>query len=410
MYYQAQSKQLLERFYRYIAVDTKSDPLAQQTPSTNKQHDLAAMLYKELIDMQLSNVYYDRENCYVYAQLPSNTDRKVKSIGFLAHIDTAPDLDGKCTSPQLIDYQGGEIRLNDQYSLSPTVFPILNNFVGEQLITTDGTTLLGADDKAGMTEIMEAVKYLIEHPEIEHGTICIAFVPDEEIGHGAALLDLQRFGADFAFTVDGGDEGGIEYETFNAASAVIEFSGRNVHPGSAKDKMINASLLAMQFHNNLPVEARPELTEKRQGFFLLTGMSGQVEYAKLEYIVRDHDAVEFKRKKQILLALADIINLEYPDSCQIAIRDSYKNMGEIIKEHPEIVELAYQAMREVGVKPFSDPVRGGTDGAQLSFRGLPCPNLFTGGYNYHGRYEFAVVSQMENAVRTIIAIASAQVR
>ncbi len=410
MYYQDQRQKLLDRFFRYIAVDTKSDPCAERVPSTAKQHNLAKLLYSELQEMGLQDVYYDEENCYVYAKLPGNTTKNVKSIGFLAHIDTAPDLDGKCTNPQIVEYKGGDIKLNDQYTLSPEVFPILNKFIGEQLITTDGTTLLGADDKAGMTEIMEAVQYLLDHPEIEHGTICIAFVPDEEIGHGAKLLDLERFGADFAYTIDGGDEGGIEYETFNAASAKIEFAGRNVHPGSAKDKMINASLLAMQFHNMLPVAARPELTEKRQGFFLLTQMSGEVEKAVLEYIIRDHDATGFAKKKDILESIAEVINLEYPNSCSVTIKDSYKNMGEIINQHPEIVELANKAMCEVGVIPFSEAVRGGTDGAQLSFRGLPCPNLFTGGYNYHGRYEFAVVSQMENAVRTLISIANCYVK
>ncbi len=404
--YKLSRQQLIDRFKRYIAIDTKSDPTSSTVPSTAIQFDLAKVLYQELQEMGMSDVYLDEKNCYVYAKLPANTTTSAPKIGFLAHIDTAPDMNGKCINPQLVKYEGGDIKLNDQFSISLETFPFIADFVGEELITTDGTTLLGADDKAGMAEIMEALVYLQAHPEIKHGQISVAFVPDEEIGHGASLLDLERFDADFAYTLDGDREGGIEYETFNAAHAEIKIQGRNVHPGSAKNKMINASLVAMELNQLLPVQMRPELTENYEGFYLLTQMSGTVEEAELQYIIRDHNKAEFERKKQYLAECVQMINNKYQSElCTISLADSYYNMGEIIEQNPQIVKLANRAMTKIGVTPFSKPVRGGTDGAQLSFRGLPCPNLFTGGFNYHGRYEFAVVSQMLNACKTVISIA-----
>ncbi len=395
---------LKERFCRYVAIDTRSDEKKAETvPSTPGQHNLAKLLYKEILEMGLE-AYYDEENCYVYGRLPANKPG-LKAIGFLAHLDTAPDLRGDCTNPQIFVYQGGDIKLNDEFTMAVEDFPILNDLVGEELITTDGTTLLGADNKAGITAIMEAVRYLLAHPEIPHGDISFAFPPDEEIGHGASLLDLDRFGADFAYTVDGDLIGDFNYETFNAASAEIEIQGRNVHPGTAKHIMVNASLIGMELQGLLPVGMRPEWTSGHDGFYLLTEFTGCVEKATLHYIIRDHDAGLFAEKKALLEETCAFLEKKYGVPVTLKLKDSYRNMREIMDDNQDVLELAYAAMREVGVEPDVSPIRGGTDGAQLSFRGLPCPNIFVGGYNFHGRYEFAIVRGMALAAAVVVKIA-----
>ncbi|MBU5293004.1 peptidase T [Anaerosalibacter bizertensis] len=396
--------QIIERFKRYIAIDTKSDENSKTCPSTPGQLELGALLVEELKELGIEDAKQD-ENGYVYGTLKSNTNNDVPTIGFISHLDTSPDLDGKCTNPQILTYEGGDIKLNDKYSIKEEEFPFLKELVGKELITTDGTTLLGADDKAGVAAIMDAIEYLTLHPEIEHGDIKIGFTPDEEIGRGADLFDVKGFGADFAYTVDGGPVGELEYENFNAASVRIEIQGKNVHPGSAKNIMINSLRVAMEIENMLPVNEKPEYTEGYEGFYLLDDINGSVDYTVVNYIIRDHSMEKFEQKKTYIRKVVDFLNDKYGDIINIEIEDSYYNMKEKIEPHMEIVELAKKSMLDIGVEPDIKPIRGGTDGARLSYMGLPCPNIFTGGYNFHGRFEFIPTESMKLASQLIVKIA-----
>ena len=395
---------ITERFLRYAASDTQSDEQARTMPSTPGQMRFAESLTEELKALGLHDISLD-ENGYVMATLPANTRRTdVPVIGFIAHMDTSPDMSGRDVKPRIVAYTGGDIVLNEPLGivLSPDVFPELNNYVGQELIVTDGTTLLGADDKAGVAAIVSAMEYLLTHPEVEHGTVRIAFTPDEEIGRGADRFDVARFGCFGAYTVDGGELGELEYENFNAAQAVVTLRGRNIHPGSAKGRMINASLVAMQLNEMLPPAERPETTEGREGFFHLTEMTGSVEEAQLTYIIRDHDRALFEKKKETLREAVRRIHAMYPESCTLDMRDQYYNMREVIDQRPELIAWARQAMKAAGVTPIERPIRGGTDGARLSFMGLPCPNLFAGGMNFHGRYEYLPVPSLQKSMETII--------
>lgn len=395
---------ITDRFLRYTAFDTQSDEHARSMPSTPGQMRFAESLTEELKALGLHDVSLD-ENGYVMATLPANTSRAdVPVIGFIAHIDTSPDMSGRDVKPRIVAYAGGDIVLNESLGvvLSPDVFPELSHYVGQELIVTDGTTLLGADDKAGVAAIVSAMEYLLTHPEVEHGTVRIAFTPDEEIGRGADRFDVARFGCFGAYTVDGGELGELEYENFNAAQAVVNLRGRNIHPGSAKGRMINASLVAMQLNEMLPPAERPETTEGREGFFHLTEMAGSVEEAQLTYIIRDHDRALFEKKKETLREAVRRINETYPESCTLDMRDQYYNMREVIDRRPELIQWARQAMEAAGVTPIERPIRGGTDGARLSFMGLPCPNLFAGGMNFHGRYEYLPVPSLQKSMETII--------
>lgn len=395
---------IIERFKRYIAIDTKSDENSKTCPSTPGQLELGALLVEELKELGIEDAKQD-ENGYVYGTLKSNTNNDVPTIGFISHLDTSPDLDGKCTNPQILTYEGGDIKLNDKYSIKEEEFPFLKELVGKELITTDGTTLLGADDKAGVAAIMDAIEYLTLHPEIEHGDIKIGFTPDEEIGRGADLFDVKGFGADFAYTVDGGPVGELEYENFNAASVRIEIQGKNVHPGSAKNIMINSLRVAMEIENMLPVDEKPEYTEGYEGFYLLDDINGSVDHTVVNYIIRDHSMEKFEQKKTYIRKVVDFLNDKYGDIINIEIEDSYYNMKEKIEPHMEIVELAKKSMLDIGVEPDIKPIRGGTDGARLSYMGLPCPNIFTGGYNFHGRFEFIPTESMKLASQLIVKIA-----
>lgn len=397
---------VVERFLRYAQIDTESDPDSETCPSTEKQLDLAKVLVEELRNIGLSDVSLD-ENGYVMATLPVNVDRKIKTIGFIAHMDTSPDMSGKDVRPTLVEYQGGAIVLNREENivLSPSEFPDIKDYVGETLITTDGTTLLGADNKAGIAEIITAMEYLIAHPEIEHGEIRIAFTPDEEIGRGADRFDVEKFNATFAYTVDGGPLGELEYENFNAATAKVRVRGRNVHPGTAKNKMINSLHIAMELNSMLPAIERPEHTEGYEGFIHLMSINGDVEETRLQYIIRDHCRELFEKKKKVLEEAVDFLNAKHgANTVELEVKDSYYNMKEMIEPVMEIIELAKKAMKEAGVTPRITPVRGGTDGARLSYMGLPCPNLFTGGHNFHGRYEYIPVKAMDKAVEVIVKI------
>lgn len=396
-------EKIVERFKRYIAVDTSSDETSKTCPSTPGQLELGALLVEELKEIGLTDARQD-ESGYVYASLESNMERKVPTIGFIAHLDTSPDLDGKCTNPQIIKYQGGDIKLNDQYTMTVEEFPFLKDLVGKELMVTDGTTLLGADDKAGIAEIIDAMEYLIQHPEIKHGDIRIAFTPDEEIGRGADLFDVEGFGADFAYTLDGGPLGELEYENFNAAIVKIQIQGKNVHPGTAKNIMINSQLVAMDIEAMLPRNEKPEYTEGYEGFYLLTRFTGTVDSSEMNYIIRDHSRAKFEAKKDYLRNVIDFLNQKYGEIITIEIKDSYYNMKEKIEPHMEIIELAKESMMEIGIEPLIRPIRGGTDGARLSYMGLPCPNLFTGGYNYHGRFEFIPLESMKKASQLIVKI------
>lgn len=396
--------QIIERFKRYIAIDTKSDENSKTCPSTPGQLELGALLVEELKELGIEDAKQD-ENGYVYGTLKSNTNNDVPTIGFISHLDTSPDLDGKCTNPQILTYEGGDIKLNDKYSIKEEEFPFLKELVGKELITTDGTTLLGADDKAGVAAIMDAIEYLTLHPEIEHGDIKIGFTPDEEIGRGADLFDVKGFGADFAYTVDGGPVGELEYENFNAASVRIEIQGKNVHPGSAKNVMINSLRVAMEIENMLPVNEKPEYTEGYEGFYLLDDINGSVDHTVVNYIIRDHSMEKFEQKKTYIRKVVGFLNDKYGDIINIEIEDSYYNMKEKIEPHMEIVELAKKSMLDIGVEPDIKPIRGGTDGARLSYMGLPCPNIFTGGYNFHGRFEFIPTESMKLASQLIVKIA-----
>ncbi|GHT55247.1 peptidase T [Bacteroidia bacterium] len=397
-----------DRFLKYISFDTQSDENATTTPSTAKQMLLAQALKAECESLGLTEISLD-ENAYLMATLPPSSlvFHLSPVIGFIAHLDTSPDLSGANVNPWIVEnYDGKDIVLNAEENiiLSPEMFPELLRHVGEDLIVTDGTTLLGADDKAGIAEIMTAVQYLIDHPEIKHGKIRIAFNPDEEIGMGASKFDVEKFGCDWAYTMDGGEIGELEYENFNAAAAKIKIKGLNVHPGYAKNKMRNAGLIAVQFAGMLPPQERPEHTEGYEGFFHLTGMKATVEEAELSYIVRDHDAVKFERRLKQLEEITRYLNTVYPNAVQLEIKQQYRNMREIVEPQKHIVELAEKAIQKAGITPLVRPIRGGTDGAQLSFKGLPCPNIFAGGLNFHGRYEFVPVQSMEKAVEVIINV------
>lgn len=403
---------VVDRFIRYAKINTQSELFSPSIPSTAAQFDLAKVLVAELKEIGLSDAVLD-EKCYIMATLPANTDRPVPTIGLVGHMDTSPDMAGKDVKPQFVEYQGGDIVLNKEQNviLSPKDFPELNQYVGKTLITTDGTTLLGADDKAGVAEIMTALEYLVQHPEIKHGKIRVGFTPDEEVGKGADYFDVKAFGADFAYTLDGGAIGELEYETFNAAQAVVTIQGLNVHPGSAKDVMKNAILIGAEFNDLLPVQMRPEFTEKYEGFFHVTHFTGTVEDAKLIYIIRDHDRSKFEQKKELFNSAVVWINRKYGDGTVKAdIVDQYYNMREKIEPVIHIVETAKQAMLDLGIEPKIGPIRGGTDGARFSYMGLPTPNLFTGGMNYHGKYEYIPVFAMDKAVEVILKILDAYTR
>jgi len=396
-----------ERFLDFVRFDTQSDEETNMTPSTPGQMEFAKYLKKVVEDMGLEEISLDN-NGYLFATLPANTDRKVPVVGFIAHMDTSPDMSGRHVKPRIVkDYDGKDIELNakEGITLSPSQFPELENYVGNDLIVTDGTTLLGADDKAGIAEILSAVDYLQKHPEIKHGKIRIGFNPDEEIGLGAHKFDVEKFGCEFAYTMDGGALGELEYENFNAASAKVVIKGRNVHPGYAKHKMINSIRVAGGFMSMLPRSETPEHTEGYEGFYHLVGINGTVEETTLTYIIRDHDRDRFERRKREIEHLVNKINNEYPGCCSVEIKDQYYNMREKIEPVMHVVEIAEKAMKEAGIKPKVQPIRGGTDGAQLSFKGLPCPNIFAGGENFHGRYEYVSIQSMEKATEVIVNIA-----
>ena len=399
---------LIKRFVSYVSIDTQSDENSSTTPSTQKQWDLAHKLHQELLDMGLSEVSID-DNGYIMATLPATVDKPLPTIGFIAHYDTTPDFSGTNVNPQIIEnYNGKDITLNEEagITLSPDDFDELLDYKGQTLITTDGTTLLGADDKAGITEIMEAALYLKNHPEIEHGPIRIGFTPDEEIGRGAHKFDVEKFGAEWAYTMDGSQIGELEFENFNAAGVKVFVKGKSVHPGYAKGKMINSIHIAQDFISSLPRLETPEHTSGREGFFHLNGIHGDVEETVLEYILRDHDKEHFEARKEVLNNLAAEINSQYGlELISIEIKDQYFNMREKIEPVMHIVELAEKAMRAVDVEPIIKPIRGGTDGSQLSFMGLPCPNIFAGGHNFHGRFEYVPVESMIKATEVIIKIA-----
>ena len=399
-------EKILDRFLRYVAVDTQSNEESESQPSTEKQWTLLRMLCAELNAMGVEATL--DEFGYVMGSIPSNVDKEVPAIGFIAHVDTAPDASGADVKPQIIpDYDGGEIPLKGVpgLALKPSEFPELLHFVGQTIITTDGTTLLGADDKAGVAEIMDAVQYIMAHPEFKHGPIKIGFTPDEEIGRGVVKFDVARFGADYAYTMDGGEIGELEFENFNAASAKIHIQGRNVHPGSAKGKMKNAILIGQELGALLPVDQRPEYTEGYEGFFHLISFKGTVEETDFAYIIRDHDRAKFEAKKALISECVAFINAKYgAGTAVLVLRDQYFNMREQVEPHYFVVEKAMKAMEMAGVKPKIQPIRGGTDGANLSFKGLPCPNIFAGGLNFHGRLEYVPLESMEAASKVILNI------
>ena len=396
-------EKILDKFLRYVSFDTQSSEESESQPSTAKQLKLLAQLRDELQQMGIEATL--DEYGYVMASIPSNSSKNIPRLGFIAHVDTSPDAPGDNIRPQIVkDYDGGDIALGDGKSLRVSEFPEMAQYRGQTLITTDGTTLLGADDKAGVAEIMCAAEYLMNHPEEEHGEIKIAFTPDEEIGRGVVKFDVKKFGADFGYTMDGGMIGELEYENFNAAGAKIHVAGRNIHPGYAKGKMINACLVAMELNAMLPVEQRPEYTCGYEGFIHLTSFKGVVEEADLSYIIRDHDAALLEAKKQIVQDAVDFINRKYGNIVIAEIKDQYRNMREQVEPHIHVVDNAKKAMEMAGVKPIVQPIRGGTDGANLSFMGLPCPNIFAGGHNFHGKLEFVPLESMEKACQVILNI------
>ena len=399
-------KTLKDRFLRYVKFETRSDEKSETIPSTPTQIEFAKILVRELEEIGMENVYVN-DACFVNATLPGNIDKDVPVIGFIAHMDTA-DFNAVNVNPQIVEnYDGKDIVLNEAKDivLSVEEFPNLKNYVGKTVITTDGTTLLGADDKAGIVEIVEAMKYLIEHPEIKHGTVKVAFGPDEEIGRGADNFNVEEFGADFAYTMDGGPIGELEYESFNAAGAVFKIRGKSVHPGTAKGKLINASLIAAEVVNSFPADEVPEKTEGYEGFYFLDKISANCEEAELSYILRDHDREKFEMKKKFAANVAKKINEKYgKELVSVEIKDQYYNMGEIIKDHMNVVEIAEKAMKNLGIKPIIQPIRGGTDGSKISFMGLPTPNIFAGGENFHGKYEFVALESMILATDVIVEI------
>lgn len=399
--------ELKERFLKYVGFDTQSDPGSEKFPSTDKQLVLLRYLADEMKSIGLLDVEMDRYG-YVMGTIPAtpgHEDRPV--IGFIAHVDTSPDMNGADICPQIIEkYDGGDIRLNDKLTMTVADFPELSFYQGHTLITTDGTSLLGADDKAGVAEIMTAAEYLVQHPEIAHGKIRIGFTPDEEIGRGVDFFDVKRFGAVYAYTVDGGFEGELEYENFNAAGVKIEVQGRNIHPGYAKDKMLNALQVVTEINAMLPAWERPEHTEGYEGFYHLISISGEVEKAAIEYIIRDHSREKFEAKKQFMTNVVEFLTKKYGEGVvSMTLKDQYYNMREMVEPHPEVIDKAMQAMQQAEVKPIVRPIRGGTDGARLSYMGLPCPNLFTGGMNFHGKYEYCSLTTMHKAMRTILNLA-----
>ena len=397
---------LKDRFLRYVKFETRSDEKSETIPSTPTQLEFAKILAKELEEIGMENVYVN-DACFVNATLPGNVDKEVPVIGFIAHMDTA-DFNATNVNPKIVEnYDGEDIVLNEAKDivLSVEEFPNLKNYVGKTMITTDGTTLLGADDKAGIVEIVEAMKYLIEHPEIKHGTVKVAFGPDEEIGRGADNFNVEEFGADFAYTMDGGPVGELEYESFNAAGAVFKIKGKSVHPGTAKGKLINASLIAAEIVNSFPADEVPEKTEGYEGFYFLDKINSNCEEAELSYILRDHDREKFEAKKEFAANVAKKINEKYgKELVSVEIKDQYYNMGEIIKDHMNVVEIAKKAMENLGIKPVIEPIRGGTDGSKISFMGLPTPNIFAGGENFHGKYEFVALESMILATDVIVEI------
>ncbi len=403
---------IIDRFISYAIIDTESDANSPSTPSTEKQLVLANLLVKELNTIGLTEVTID-ENGYVMGTLESNVDHEVPTIGFVSHYDTSPDFTGKDVKPQIVtNYDGGDIILNKEQNiiLSPSYFKDLLLYKGQTLITTNGLTLLGADDKAGLTEIVTAMEYLVQHPEIKHGKIRVGFTPDEEIGRGADIFDVEKFGAQWAYTMDGSQIGELEYENFNAAGAKITFKGKSVHPGYAKGKMINSMLIANDFINQLPKNEIPQETIDYEGFFHVTGFSGSLEETKLELIIRDHDMQLFEKRKELVLAIVAKINAQFAtqfgeDICIAEIKDQYYNMREKVEPMMFIVDLAEKAMLELGITPLIKPIRGGTDGSRLSYMGLPCPNIFAGGHNFHGKYEYVPVESMQKAVDVIVKIA-----
>lgn len=401
-------EKILDRFLRYVAIDTESNPESKSFPSTNKQFMLLELLVKELKALGVEEASVDKYG-YVMATIPANTDKKeIPAIGFIAHVDTSPDAPGAGVKPQIIEnYNGLDICLNAEKGIYTKVsdFPELLFHKGETIVTTDGTTLLGADDKAGVAEIMNAVQYIMTHPEFEHGEIKIGFTPDEEIGRGVDFFDVAKFGAKYAYTMDGGDLGELEYENFNAAGAKVSIQGRNVHPGSAKDKMINSILIATEFNDMLPIQQRPEYTENYEGFFHIHSFKGNVENTEINYIIRDHDMEKYEAKKVLIQKVADFMNAKYGEgTINLEVKDQYFNMKKEVEPHYHIVETAMKAMEEAGIQPKIKPIRGGTDGARLSYMGLPCPNIFAGGLNFHGKHELVPVENMEKASQVILNI------
>ncbi len=399
--------EVLNRFFKYISFDTQSKDNAEEFPSTEKQRVLAKELAAELQAMKAEDVTVD-EYGYVYATIPATMEKNVPVLGFIAHMDTAPAYSGTGIKPRIVkNYDGGDIVLNEETGVTMRVsdFPDLLDYKGQDIVTTDGTTLLGADDKAGVSEIMTMADYLLSHPEIPHGKLRIGFTPDEEVGRGADFFDVKGFGADVAYTVDGGALGELEYENFNAASARVIIHGSNIHPGSSKGKMRNALLMAMEFHGMLPVHENPMYTEGYEGFYHLDSMGGTVEEARLEYIIRDHNKEKFEAKKEFIKDAAEYLNKRYPaGTVELILKDSYYNMREMVEPHMYLIDIARTAMEETGIKPLIHPIRGGTDGARLSYMGLPCPNLCTGGHNFHGKFEFIPVQSMEKVVELLLKI------
>lgn len=395
---------IVERFIKYISVDTKSDSRNDGSvkPSTKGQFDLANILKAELEELGLEAEISDE--AFVYASLKANTDKKIPAVGFLSHMDTSPEMDGKIDDPQIIKYEGGDIKLNENVSMKVEDFPVLEKMVGKTLITTRGETLLGADDKAGIAAIMNAIEFLVNNPEIEHGDIKIAFTPDEEIGTGCDTFEVERFGADFAYTLDGGAVGQLEYESFNAAQATINIKGKSVHPGTAKNTMINSISVAKELDDLLGQVRRPEHTEGYEGFYHMIDINGTIEDTELRYIIRNHDKEEFEKMKEFLLDCIAFLNKKYNNIIKVDMIDQYYNMGDVLKDKPEIINYAKDAMERLDIKPITEPIRGGTDGSKLSFMGLPCPNIFTGGYNFHGIYEFIPIEDMKLASDLVVEI------
>ncbi len=402
-------EKILERFLRYVRTDTTSVSDSTEFPSSKKQLKLAKMLVEELKQLGLTGISFDKYG-YVMATLQSNIEKKVPVIGFLSHMDTSPDMSGANVNPRVVDnYNGEDILLNKStgLTLKTADFPEIKQYKGQTIITTDGTTLLGADDKAGIAEIITAMEYLVSHPEIKHGTVKVGFTPDEEVGRGVDFFDVKKFGAEYAYTIDGGEIGELEYENFNAAKAIINIQGRNIHPGAAKDKMINSLLIVKEFIDMLPVGQRPEFTTDYEGFFHLTKIEGTVENAVIEYIIRDHDRKKFEDKKALIYDIAGLLNRKYPAGTVIPdIKDQYFNMREKIEPVFHIMDIARKAIEDVGIQVKTIPVRGGTDGSRLSYMGLPCPNIFTGGHNYHGKFEYIPLESMIASTKVIIRIVS----